>query len=153
MLQYDLRISYINLSILRTPTRICHCPFAMLLCLRHIFPQLFNLWQTKIILSSVIDVERETIFKTSEWHVVQHLSHIPLLRYLLNTSPNMSQIQNWHQLIGDPTLRFLDIVISMNHIMEYLRSTALRQAQYISNSIYLVSYLLSMIIILLNMNL
>ena len=47
MIQYHLRIIYINLSLLITPTIIWHCIFAMLVCLRQQFIQLLNLSEIK----------------------------------------------------------------------------------------------------------
>ena len=47
MIQYHLRIIYINLSLLITPKIIWHCIFAMLVCLRQQFIQLLNLSEIK----------------------------------------------------------------------------------------------------------
>ena len=43
MIQYHMSIIYINLSLMDTPTIICHCLFAILVCLWHQFIQLLNL--------------------------------------------------------------------------------------------------------------
>ena len=47
IIQYHLRIIYINLSLLRTPKIICHCIFVMLVCLRQQFIQLLHLLEIK----------------------------------------------------------------------------------------------------------
>ena len=56
MIQYHLRISYIDLSISSTPMRICHCPSVILVFLRQKLPQLLSLWEIKIQWLSVIAV-------------------------------------------------------------------------------------------------
>ena len=55
---------------------------------------------------------------------------------------NMEQLQKWRRLIENPTLLFLNIVINLYYIVQYLRSISLRQAQQISNYIYMISYIL-----------
>ena len=47
MIQYHLRIIYINLSLLITPTIIWHCIFAMLVCLRQHCIQFLHLLEIK----------------------------------------------------------------------------------------------------------
>ena len=66
------------------------------------------------------------------------------------TFPNSKK---WHLLIGNPNLIFLNIIISINHVLKYLRSSALIRSQQSSNYIYLISSLISMQINIFYMNL
>ena len=90
---------------------------------------------------------------TSACHVVHNFSHIPFIIELLNTTPNMAQLQKLKQLIGKPTVQLLTIFISIHHLMVNPISIALSRYQHISNDIYLISSLLSMQMILLVMTL
>ena len=67
--------------------------------------------------------------------------------------PNMDQIQKWYRLSGKPTLQSLNISISMHRTLQYMISSSLSQAQHSSNYIYLISYLLSVQMILIYLNL
>ena len=147
MIQYHIRIIFINLSLLRTPTIIWHCLFEMLVCLRQKLIQLLHLLKIK-----ACDYLWLMWF-VSAWHVIQNFIHLPFVRDLLNTMQNMEHLQKWRRLIENPTLLFLNIVINMYYAVQYLRSISLSQAQQINNYIYMISYLLCIQIIILYKNL
>ena len=88
----------------------------------------------------MIDVVYEITLKTSAWNVVQNFIQLKFVRELLNTIPNMDQLQKWHQLIENLALLFINIVIIMHYTLQYLRSIALIQDQQIINYIYMISY-------------
>ena len=152
MLQYHLRVNYIDLSLLRPPTRIYHFIFVVLVFLRYKLPKLFHPWEIKRLWLSVITVVWEITFQTTAWRVVHNFINLPFIIYFLNTTPNITQLQKWHRLIVNPNLLLINIVISMNHVLEDQISSALVQAQQHSNNIYFIYSLLSMQIIILEIN-
>ena len=145
MLQYHLRIIYINLSLLSNTVlwNNLKYPFVMLGYLRHKLPQLLYLWEIKCLWLYVISLEWEITLKTSAWCEINHFIHLSFVIESLNTMPNMDQLQNWNWSIGNPTPWLITIFINMNHIPEEPITIALRKFQQSSNNIYLKYYLLS----------
>ena len=137
---------------MRTHKKICHYPFVMLGCTRQLLLQLLHIWEINFLWLSVIAMEWEITFKTSAWYVVHNFIHLSFVRELLHKTTKIAQLQKFNQLNGKPTLQFFNIVITTHWLLVSPIWSAPSEYQHIRNKIYLISYLFSIWMILLNMN-